>query len=155
MSMFRLHLHSIENDADMSENRFPLWGEIYVEANGCFFPSENWYDAVSSILDMWLPSIMDFMCSKDTECELYFMDGPHKLRLEWVSANIIHISMLSNDQKEAISTCCIYDFLKEIIMHVDMFCKFCRDNNLPFTSRREFSRIDANGNKLKRVLDKY
>ena len=148
MSIFRLHIKSLENNT-IPQNRLPIWGAICIEAYGYYFPDENWYDAVSSILDMWLPAIIEFMRSKDSLCELYFMDGPYRMCLDWASTNEVNISMLTCDKEVAAARCCVQDFLEAILEGADLFCKFCRDNNLCFTSSRTFLRIEKNSKKMK------
>ncbi len=122
-----------------------------MEVNGYFFPDIDWYDVVSSILDMWIPAIIDFIRSGDSQCALYFMDGPYRMHLDWISTSELNISLLSSDKEEATNICCMHDFLESIIRGVDLFCKFCRDNNSGFISSKTFLRIDANGKKLKSV----
>lgn len=151
MGTFRLHIKSLENNPNIDQSSLPIWGVIYVESNGYSFPDEDWYDAVSSILDMWLATVINFMCSKNSLCELYFMDGPYRLRLNRVSTSEVNVSMLKNDKEVATSTCSIHDFLESIISSLELFCKLCRDNNSSFTLSKTFLRIEANGKKLKSV----
>lgn len=155
MSMIQLHIKSLEINTAPTNCVWPIWGEIFVEVNGHFFPNEDWYDAVSSILDMWLPNLIDFMRAKNKQCELYFMDGPHRIRLDWGHSQEVNLSMFSDDKENATTTCDINEFINSIVSCVDYFCEHCREYNSDFSSSKTFLRIEKRIKKLKRMVAKH
>lgn len=154
MNRIQLHIKSLEINTAPSNCVWPIWGDIFVEVNGHFFPDKNWSDAVSSILDMWLPNLISFMCGKNKECELYFMDGPHRIHLEWGHSQEINLSMLSGDKENATTTCDVDEFINSIVSGVDYFCEHCREYNSYFLSSKTFSRIEKGTKKLRRIVAK-
>ena len=78
MSIFELHIKDLEIT---SESKFATWGIIYFQFDDLCFPDDMWYDAVSSLLDMWVYILDDFLCTDEKQCDLPFMDGPYEIQL--------------------------------------------------------------------------
>lgn len=149
MSTIKLDIKSIEGDAEQCRSGMPIWGKIYLETNDCIFPSKDWYDAVSSILDMWLSVMVDFVRMGGNSCELYFIDGPYKIRIDRVSGGEISVAMFNASKKVAINTCCFNDFLETLLNSADTFCHLCNEKKLSFTYSKTYSKIEANRKLLK------
>lgn len=78
----------------------PFWGTIYITSNGKNFPFDDWYDALSGVLSMWLCETAAFISKKyKTPCELYFMDGPYYIRLFPTEQEGVISAKFFNDDK--------------------------------------------------------
>ena len=62
---------------DSLSSTFPLWSKIYVTLDDIDFPSEHWYDATSSILEMWIHQVNSLICGSQRHAKLFFMDGDY------------------------------------------------------------------------------
>ena len=58
-----------------------VWGNIYFRMNDLCFPDSEWYDKVSSLLEMWMGAIIEFIQYDKRECTLHFMDGPFYIHI--------------------------------------------------------------------------
>lgn len=56
------------------------YGEIYVEANGSFFPCEHWEDFCVTVLDGWCSDLNYAQKNARNEFELVFMEGDYYLK---------------------------------------------------------------------------
>ena len=71
----------VVSDFEDYHDTFPIWSKIYVEVDGIFFPDFEWWDATSSILEMWIENVIDLMNGYFDSCVLYFMDGDYSIKL--------------------------------------------------------------------------
>lgn len=81
MDNMLLHLDQIDYDASSAAKGFGIWGVLYVEIGGKCFPSSQWWDVASSVLDMWQQSLIAFSQGQADRCDLFFMDGPYQINL--------------------------------------------------------------------------
>lgn len=96
MNTIQLHINSLEFD-DGIIGCESIWGKIYVEIDGAYFPDNEWYDAVSSVLEMWMDSVIGFIRKKKEKCVLYFMDGPYEMQFRAHEKNDIYIVCKERD----------------------------------------------------------
>lgn len=80
MEVMILHLEDIEFDSGTFAKRFAVWGNIYVTIGDRCFPDNVWFDAASSMLEMWIPALTSFSRGHTSTCEVFFMDGPLIIR---------------------------------------------------------------------------
>lgn len=71
---------------------FPIWSVVYVQVGNVSFPCQQWYDATTSILVMWINIISKLIAGVENEVTLNFMDGDYSIRLE------------SHDGKQAVAS---------------------------------------------------
>lgn len=96
--MFELHTRF--DDPEASHPKIsPFWGTIYIKTDSTSFPCDNWYDALSAVLSMWLFETAVFISKKrKTAYKLYFMDGPYCIRLSPAERdNVISAELISNN----------------------------------------------------------
>lgn len=67
----------IVSEFDAFSSKFPLWSKIYVTLGEVAFPSTNWFDATSSVLEMWMDQVIGLICGTTTHAQLHFMDGAY------------------------------------------------------------------------------
>ena len=65
-----------------------LWSKVLVSVNGWCFPDDNWTDAASAVLIMWIDSILSVYSGASVEVELHYMDGDYRINI--LSADCIH-----------------------------------------------------------------
>lgn len=151
MGTLQLHINSLDDNISLTKNSMQIWGRIHVELDGCCFPDEDWNDVISSIFDMWIPTIVDFLHSGKSSCELYFMDGPYRMCLKWISTSEVKISMFGGNSEVTANTCNIIDFLEAITKGINSFCELCRESYPSFISSSIFLRIIAGKTKLNEI----
>lgn len=96
--MFKLHIGFDGDFENENKKEFPFWGVIYVETGNICFPFDGWDDFLSDVLSMWLHDTAEFISGRcKIPCDLYFMDGPHQIRLLPINQNnIISAELISN-----------------------------------------------------------
>ena len=87
-----LHLEDLEYGASRG-------GRIWFSVAECCFPEEGWYDLAGVLLEIWMPRLESFFQGNTDSAELYFMDGPYKVRLRRVDNRITVICL---DQKQIV-----------------------------------------------------
>lgn len=84
------------------------------------FPSEDWNDFASVILDWWIREVNSAINNREHSNEsfkLLFMDGPFYIKCMFISNDLISLACIENRSKEIIrfeEVCSIYDLQKEI-----------------------------------------
>jgi hypothetical protein len=58
-----------------------VWGEVYFEHQGGFFPGRKWTDMVIPFLTAWLKAIATVGKELAPKSEAWFMDGPFLVKL--------------------------------------------------------------------------
>lgn len=130
-----------------------IWGRLYVDVDGYCFPNEEWYDVVSSIVDMWTMDVVDFIETKKAHCVLYFMDGPFEIHLINHLDNSLMLSCRNRDGEEFASTVIgTPEFLKSILDWVDTYLDAYRKNITACTNDRIYIRTVNSRNKLNHIL---
>lgn len=66
---------------DDSSSPFPIWSVVYVQVEDISFPCQQWYDATTSILVMWINAVSKLIAGTESEVILNFMDGDYSIRL--------------------------------------------------------------------------
>lgn len=67
---------------------------LYIGNADICFPSHKWIELSSSVLDMWLSTLADFLVSSKVYAVLHFMDGPYSLRITRTSENRFQLEMI-------------------------------------------------------------
>ena len=149
MDQFRinLELHDLGNSTSIFE--FPIWGTICVECDGFYFPGEEWHDAVSSLLDMWLSEIIQYVNTGCDCCELDFMDGPFVICLNRLPEDYVCVSLIKRPgevhRKFSVS---LKNFVKELLNCVNLFVDECKAQSMQFVKTNTFCRILENSRSL-------
>ena len=66
---------------DTYKDPFPLWSIIYICYGTSCFPSDQWWDATSAILEIWIYNVCRLLSGEASRCELNFMDGEYAVEL--------------------------------------------------------------------------
>lgn len=72
----------IVGNFEHTSSPIPIWSEIYVQMEDIAFPCQQWYDATTSILTMWINAVSKLMTGVEHSITLDFMDGDYFIRLE-------------------------------------------------------------------------
>lgn len=153
MSTAHFVIKSIDFKDTISAETSSIWGEIHVQINGFCFPDAEWYDVLSSLLDMWLFEILDFIYNKKTQCMLYFMDGPYAIQIQTSPDNQIFLLHYEHGDGTFVNTTVnSYDFLCSFLNCANLFIESCRINAPCFTTTKVYSRIINAYHKLNTIL---
>ena len=107
-----------------SEN---ITGTIYFDFGKCQFPSEDWDDFVSVVLDWWMREINSAINNSNhfnKSFKLLFMDGPYYIQCVFISENLIKMTCFENRTKDIIrfeEICSIYDLQNEVHCTIKKF----------------------------------
>ena len=82
-------LQLLVRDFEKYRDGFPLWSIMYVKINNSCFPDDQWWDATSSVLEMWASTLVAFAQGYEDSCILDFMDGDYAIRLERLDTECI------------------------------------------------------------------
>jgi len=145
MEHFRINmdLHNLDNRT--STFNFPIWGTMCVEYDAYCFPGVEWHDAVSSLLDMWLSEIIQFINTDSDRCELDFMDGPFVIYLNREPKNCVCVSLIKRPAEEYRKfSVPLKLFVKELLKCVNLFVDKCNAQSIQFVKTNTFRRILEN-----------
>ena len=91
----KLHLENIVIESDRV-----IGGNLWFSIAGRCFPEENWYEHVSKVLEIWLPSFLSFSCGYCDQCQLRLLDGPGEIKLKRYSNGNITASCIWDHKVE-------------------------------------------------------
>lgn len=130
-----------------------IWGCIYVQNGQLYFPSKDWNDAVSSILDMWLSVMVEMIIDNKKRGSLFFMDGPFHIQICRGNKDSLVVSLLENNSiVHDVFSISFTDFVSTILSSVEHFVCFCKERQLSFLQSRTFSDIQNNTLQLKKAI---
>ena len=142
MEKMMIHVSEFDN----YNNTFSLWSKIYVQINGEYFPDDQWWDATSSVLEMWTCNINRLISGCINTCLLNFMDGDYTIKLT------------SNAKGEALAECIgphetvvlsevidLYYFSRQILAAVEKLKVFYAD----YPNAKVIQHLALEGDKLR------
>lgn len=116
MDKMRILVHDFEKYRD----NFALWGIICVNMRDQYFPDEQWRDATSSILQMWVPNITRLVNGVTDKCTLYFMDGDYRIELLILQRGRVYVECIASGKSVLIeSTVDLFHFARQILSAVE------------------------------------
>lgn len=68
-------------DFETIKGNRPAWSTIYLECGRYCFPDNQWTDATSAVLEMWIGEIYRLIRKTTDSAILYFMDGDYSICL--------------------------------------------------------------------------
>lgn len=71
-------------------------GRIWLTIGDTAFPEEGWYDLPGVLLEQWMPGLESCFLGNTDSCELCFMDGPYKVRLNRAEARVSVVCLEQN-----------------------------------------------------------
>lgn len=150
MNTMQLHINSLEFDDAITDIE-SIWGKIYIEIDGVYFPDEDWFDVVSSVLDMWMNSIIEFIVEKKEQCTLYFMDGPYEIQLCAYEKNNISIICKEQDGEMYVNEIVDFNMFVNMLLNcVSVFLEECRWNIQNFSKTTMCSTMINSCRKLRK-----
>lgn len=97
-----------------------LWSVFFIQIDDVSFPCEDWWDNSSSILEMWICSIYEYLAGSIKNVTLYFMDGDFSIQLSNKNESSVLAKFIGPDETVYFSyTIDIYDFCKELLYASD------------------------------------
>lgn len=145
MDHFRINMELHDSGNSTSTADFPIWGTIYVECDDFHFPVEEWHDAVSSLFDMWLSEIIQYVNTGCDRCELDFMDGPFVICLNRLPKDYVCVSLIERPGKVHRKFSVLLEVLvKELLNCVNLFVDECKSQSMQFVETNTFRRILEN-----------
>jgi len=115
---------------DMSNSRTTSSEELFATVNfkggELFYPSDDWEDFVSVILEWWSDSLQDLLSGRSASTKLRFMDGPYSLILSRIACNPQLYSVLGRSERCPAEDTFLGDFSSEelIISFNKMLSKY-------------------------------
>lgn len=137
---FKMELHNLDKYSETVG--FPIWGTICVDCDEFYFPGEEWQDAVSSLLDMWLSEIIQYVNTGCDRCELDFMDGPFAIYLNRGSKDNVCVTLIKRpDEVYSEFSTSLQAFAKELLNCVNLFVDKCKIQSVQFAKTNTFHQI--------------
>lgn len=69
------------DETEPYQERYALWSILFVQVDDICFPSQQWYDATSAVLSIWLQEIIRLIGGSSNCVRLPFMDGDYEISL--------------------------------------------------------------------------
>ena len=153
MKSINIHIRDIEYCYSSSNAIQAIWGKIYFEINGFYFPDDEWSDAISSLLHMWTTGITDFIQTNRKQCSLYFMDGPYTLHLTALSDNLALLVCRDSNRIELKNTILnVFEFAQNILEATSQFIELCCQKDSNFINTKTYLNLHNACLKLNRIL---
>ena len=138
----QVHIQDIEYPTDFNE--YSIWGKINIQIDNIYYPDNEWYDAVSSILDMWTAELVEYISTKKDECYLNFMDGPFYIKLtKMKDTDRVTVTCKNQDGAVFDTSICCFELIQEILTASYSFLDICREKLPSFVNTTVFSKITA------------
>ena len=83
------------SDFEEFNDAFALWSIIYIRIGNQCFPDNRWWDATSTILEMWISNVELLIKRTKESVELDFMDGDYAINLTCTSKNNIDVECVT------------------------------------------------------------
>jgi hypothetical protein len=99
------NLYTFEDSVDVSTI-------ICIRIENEYFPNCDWWDFPDSILGMWLYQLVNNRDVSNIEFDLYFMDGPFKLKISKDTEMSLLIQCIHNKFNEVVTNQFICDYYK-------------------------------------------
>lgn len=138
MDIFKLYIEDIEPSTEFANC---ISGIIYFKFNDLFFPDNMWFDAVSSILQMWANSLCCFFRTDDFQCELPFMDGDYKVRVTKNDSETIIVSCIANTVMIAQYNVSVISLIQNIQEAITVILHYCKNTKSIFKRRKVYYRL--------------
>ena len=84
-----LHLSDLEKEPNNG-------GRMWVSIGGKCFPEEGWYDLPGILLQYWKKDLIAFAEGRTDTCELLFMDGPFRIKIQRLEEPVTAVCLDSN-----------------------------------------------------------
>lgn len=81
-----LHLSDLEQEPNHG-------GRMWVSIGGECFPEKGWYDLPGILLKYWKKDLGAFANGDTNSCELFFMDGPYRVKIQRAEDRITVVCM--------------------------------------------------------------
>ena len=94
----------VVRDFEELKELFPAWSVVYVRIKDTAFPSEQWTDATSSVLVMWMNAAYRMVCGITNEILLPFMDGEYSIKMVLFSEEVALVSCIAPNNISVINT---------------------------------------------------
>ncbi|MBQ8814994.1 MAG: hypothetical protein IJZ85_10935 [Lachnospiraceae bacterium] len=150
MNTIQLHIKSLDFD-DGIIGCESIWGNIYIEIDGTCFPDNEWYDAVSSVLEMWIDCVIEFVRKKKEKCVLFFMDGPYEMQVRVHENNVIFIACKERGGEVYAEGMADFETFVNLFLNcTNEFLEKCRLNVRDFEKTTLYSKLSSSYFKLER-----
>lgn len=146
-----MQLHICDIEKPIVYNKSAIWGKIFIQINDSYFPDTQWWDAVSSILDMWIVELIEYIHNKSPECCLYFMDGPFMVKLSNIN-NSGYVLVSCKKESETIlsnTTVPLSAFIDGVLTATNKFLDICNNESPNFIGSEIFLGIKKAYEELK------
>ena len=101
-------------------DRFPLWSIIHIEVSNEYFPDDQWWDATSSVLEIWMDNLISFIYGSIDFCTLDFLDGDYSINLhkktQWEA---VAICLAPNDKVIVSESIDLLYFARQVLSAVE------------------------------------
>ena len=139
-------------DVEQYRDDFPLWSIFYVQCNNECFPDDRWFDATSSILEMWANVLTAFVLGNTDFCTLDFMDGDYAIRFNRASGKVVEA--IFEKRRHIVFECASINlpyFTRQILAAAEKLRNSFPEEKRSNSAERLFYEID----KLRTVLKQY
>ena len=145
-------LHLVVLDFENYRKGFPLWSVIYVKIDDKCFPDDQWWDATSSILEMWANNLASFLCECEDSCTLDFMDGDYTIRIERTASKHIKATF---KKTSSIVLCCDSIDLVYFIRQILSAAERLKNSTTEIKNSRMIERLSYEVDKLRMMLRQH
>ena len=118
-----------------------VWGRIYFELGGDFFPDPGWSDMTVAFSDAWLSALMQIASTRSKTERVYFMDGPFSVVIHSERSGLVQVDLLHETSVKHSARVSLEQALKDAISVCERLISICHAHN--WTNDRDYLRLIA------------
>ena len=108
-----------------------VWGRVYFESDGQFFPDSGWTDMVVPFSSAWLEALTRIASGSTDRETVWFMDGPFRLDLSMTSSGLLEITFVHKEAVKESTKASIEELLQDAISVGKQLVTSCKERGWP------------------------
>jgi len=124
---------SINNDLFFSDYPHIVSTTFFINYQGKCFPDNQWTDFTYPNLNTWTEVLLKNLGVRNVKFDLFFMDGPYKLRVHKDESMDIHINFINSRRKELCeftAKCSYIELLRALHQATKLFCNILYEKGM-------------------------
>ncbi len=108
-----------------------VWGRVYFETGGQFFPDSGWTDMVVPFSSAWLEALIQIASGSTDKETVWFMDGPFRVHLTMTSSGLLEIAFVHKEAVKKSVTTTIEELLEDAVSVGKQLLTICKERGWP------------------------
>ena len=106
-----------------------VWGRIYFELSGDYFPDPGWSDMTVVFSDAWLRALVQIASTRSKTEQVHFMDGPFSVIIHSDRSGSAQVDLLHETSVKHSARVLLEQALKDAISVCERLISICQAHN--------------------------